>query len=151
MDAFPNEPMGFRGILWGQRLESLTGRTFLPLSEEGDVSSYRLQNDSLRIGNAEVSDIIYRFFRHRFYRATVLIDSYENFARIKESFFDSYGEGVSVSREETETYYWSGAELDLSLEFSEATCGRIEYSFRPIHKQEEKKAKLKAIQDWDQA
>jgi len=150
MDAFPNEPMGFRGIVWGQRLESLTGRTFLMISEEGDISSYRLQDDPLRIGAATVSDIVYSFFRHRFYRATVLIDTYKDFGTIKEIFFKSYGEGVSVSREDTETYYWAGAELDLSLEYSESSGGRIEYSFRPIHKQEEKKAKLKAAHDWDQ-
>lgn len=27
MDAFLNEPMAFRGILWGQRRDSLTGQT----------------------------------------------------------------------------------------------------------------------------
>jgi hypothetical protein len=149
MDSFPNEPMAFRGILWGQRLDSLTGRIFLRISEEGDISSFHLQDDPLRIGDVAVSDIVYSFFRHRFYRASVLIDSYEDFSRIKESFSDSYGEGVSLSREDTETYYWSGAELDLSLEYSESAGGRIEYSFRPIHKQEEKNAKLKAAHDWD--
>ena len=150
MDGIPNEPMGFRGIVWGQRLESLTNRTFLKISEEGDVTSYHLQNDPLRIGAAAVSDIIYSFFRHRFYRATILIDSYQDFATIKAIFFKIYGEGVSVGREDTETYYWAGAELDISLEYSESDGGRVEYSFRPIHKQEEKKAKLKVAHSWDQ-
>jgi len=150
MDAFPNEPMAFRGILWAQRLESLTGRNFLRVSEEGDISSYRLKDDLLRIGDAAVSDIIYSFFRHRLYRVSVLIDSYEDFAKIKKLFFDTYGEGVSVSREDTETYYWAGAELDVSLEYSEQSGGRIEYSFRPIHRLEEKNAKLNAAHDWDQ-
>ena len=151
MDAFLNEPMGFRGILWGQRLESLTGRTFLPVSEEGDISSYRLKGNRLRIGDAKVSDIVYSFFRHRFYRVSIVIDSFEDFAKIKKHFFDNYGEGVSVSREEdeTETWYWAGAELDICLEYSEKSGGRIEYSFRPIHKREEKDAKIKAIHDWD--
>jgi len=150
MDAFPNEPMGFRGILWGQRLESLTGRNFTKISDDGDVSAYRLNNDRLRMGHVEVDDIIYYFFRHRLYRVRVQIESHENFARLKEIFFESYGEGVSVSRDETETYYWAGAELDLSLEYSDASRGRIEYSFRPIHKQEEKKAKLKVIRECDE-
>jgi len=66
MDAFSNEPMAFRGILWGQRLESLKGRTFLSESEDGDISSYRLKGDLLKIGDANVSDIIYSFFRHDF-------------------------------------------------------------------------------------
>lgn len=151
MDALSNEPMAFRGILWGQRLESLKGRTFLKVSEDGDISSYRLKGDLLQIGDAKVSDILYSFFRLRFYRLSVVIDTHEDFAKIKKHFFDLYGEGVSVSCEETETetYYWAGAELDISLEYSEMSGGRIEYSFRPIHKQEEKEAKAKAIHDWD--
>jgi len=151
MDAFSNEPMAFRGILWGQRLESLKGRTFLSESEDGDISSYRLKGDLLKIGDAKVSDIIYSFFRHRFYRVSIVIDSYEEFAHIKKHFFDTYGEGISVSREETETYYWAGAELDISLEYNgqAGPGGQIEYSFRPIHKQEEKDAKSKAARDWD--
>ncbi len=150
MDAFPNEPMAFRGILWGQRLESLSGRTFLPVTEEGEISSYRLQDDRLRIDDATVSDILYSFYRHRFYRASVVIDSYGEFQKIKKHFFKNFGEGVSLSVEERETYYWAGAELDLSLEYTEKDGGRIEYSFRPIHKQEEKKAKAQAAHDWDQ-
>jgi len=87
MDAFPNEPMGFRGILWGQRLESLTGRNFTKISDDGDCSAYRLNNDRLRMGHVEVHDIIYYFFPHRLYRVHVQIESYENFARLKEIFF----------------------------------------------------------------
>lgn len=149
MDAFSNEPMAFRGILWGQRLESLRGRTFFKVSEEGEIGSFRLKGDLMQIGDGKVSDIVYSFFRGRFYRLSVVIDTYPDFVKIRKHFFDLYGEGVSVSREDTETYYWSGSELDISLEYSEMSGGRIEYSFRPIHKQEEKEAKVNAAHDWD--
>lgn len=150
MDDFRNEPMAFRGIFWGQSLESLKDRTFMPVSHDGDIRSYRLKGDRLKIEGARVSDIVYSFYRNRFYRVSVAIDSREEFEKIRRHFFDAYGEGISVSREEEEeNYYWSGAELDVCLEYSDKTGGRIEYSFRPIHKKEEKEAKIKAIQDWE--
>ncbi|OPY17257.1 MAG: hypothetical protein A4E74_01371 [Syntrophus sp. PtaB.Bin075] len=151
MDAFLNEPMAFRGILWGQRRDSLTGRTFLPVREDGDITSFRLEGDLLEIDDAKVSDIVYSFYRNRFYRVSVIIDSREEFKKIRKHFFDTHGEGVSVSHEEeeTESCYWAGAELDICLRYSEKSGGRIEYSFRPIHKREEKEAKIKAIHDWE--
>jgi hypothetical protein len=149
MDVMPNEPMAFRGILWGQRLESLTGRTFVKVKEEGNFASYRLKEDPLKIGGTKVSDIVYCFYRGRFYRVSVVIDTREEFEKIKKYFFENHGEGVSVSREETETYYWAGAELDISLEFSGLSGGFIEYSFRPIHKEEEKIAKRQSHRDWE--
>jgi hypothetical protein len=78
-----------------------------------------------------------------------VIDSRKDFEKIKRYFFENHGEGVSINREDTETYYWSGAELDISLEYSDSAGGNIEFSFRPIHKEEEKVAKLQSRRDWE--
>ena len=69
LTSTPKEPADFRGIKWASNIGDLKDMKLL--AEEGDHKFFQKENDSTRIGDAEVDKIVYGFYKDRFYSVMI--------------------------------------------------------------------------------
>jgi len=140
--AFQNEPDGFRGIKWGTNISELPD---MSLSEDyGNSKFYFRKGDKLKIGDADIDRIGYGFYKGRFNKLFIIYKGSLNFTKLKDTFFDQYGQGSKPNRF-MEQYYWVGETVSISFEHSEITQkGKIFYTYDPISNEKEADSKEKA-------
>ena len=134
--AFQNEPDGFRGIKWGTDISQLNDMVFD--SGDGDVKYYSRKADKMKIGDTDIEQIGYGFYKNRFYTVKIRFSGFSNFTRLKASLLDQYGSGDKpFSR--LEDYSWVGSTVSIVMNFDETfDKGKLFFFFKPIS--EEKKA-----------
>jgi hypothetical protein len=140
--AFQNEPDGFRGIKWGTNISELRE---MSLSEDrGDSKFYLRKGDKLKIGDADIDRISYGFYKSRFNKLFIIYKGSLNFTKLKDTFFEQYGQGSKPNRF-MEQYYWVGETVSIAFEHSEITKkGEIVYTYDPISNEKEADSKKKA-------
>ena len=97
---------GFRDLPWGSKLseagmvkaESDTGLA--------GVVEFVRPHDLLRIGEAELTNIIYSFWHDQLYTVTIWTQNYSNYEALRSAAFERFGEG-SRRNESIERYIWS--------------------------------------------
>jgi hypothetical protein len=82
---------GFQGLRWGTSIASVPGMSLF--QEDGYEKSYRWEGDSLSIGKAELTRIIYGFYKGRLYSVIAQSDGLLNWDALREAVFATYGEG----------------------------------------------------------
>ncbi|GLI35778.1 hypothetical protein [Desulforhabdus amnigena] len=121
---------GFRGMKWGSALKDPS--QFEPLAEEGDLKFYRKKGEDLKVEDVKVENIVYGFYKNRFYNVMVYYASPENFQRLKEILSRWYGNPVEPEQG-VKKYFWNVDLLNVLLDYNDAAgSGRISYFFRPI-------------------
>jgi hypothetical protein len=101
--AYQNEPDGFRGIKWGTKIETLKDMT--KQLQQGDEIQYTRISDKLQIGNAEVDDIVYVFWKDKFISVMIMTKGFSNWSALKEEAFKQFCKG-SQDNKNIETYTW---------------------------------------------
>ncbi len=101
--AFQNEPDGFRGIKWGTKIETLKDMT--KKLQQGDRILYTRNNDKLQIGNAELDDVVYVFWKDKFISVMITTKGFSNWIALKDEAFKQFGKG-SQDNKHIETYTW---------------------------------------------
>jgi hypothetical protein len=110
-------------------------------SKDGDHKLYSKNNDNMKIGEANLDRIIYVFSKDRFYLVTINFTGLANFTKIKETFFQTYGEG-SQANKDIEKYWWLGDNENISLDYNKTSGAVILiYIYLPIYKEAAAKAK----------
>ena len=107
---------GFRDLPWGSKLseagmvkaESDTGLA--------GVVEFVRPHDLLRIGEAELTNIIYSFWHDQLYTVTIWTQNYSNYEALRSAAFERFGEG-SRRNESIERYIWSDRLTDRMLEY----------------------------------
>jgi hypothetical protein len=94
--AFQNEPDGFRGVKWGTNINEL--HDMVLYQEDGDTKAYQRNNDKIKIGDAEISLVVYGFYKGRFYAVHIGFNGDSNFKKLKNTFFDQFGQGYQSNR-----------------------------------------------------
>ena len=140
--AFQNEPDGFRGIKWGTNLSELPD---MVLTEDvGDEKFYTRKSDKMKIGEADIGRISYRFYKNRFCGVLVGFTGSSNFTKLKAVLFDQYGQPEQTNQF-MEKYSWLGGSVVIALHYNEISkTGNIFYGFIPIRQEEEMDDKQKA-------
>ena len=124
------ESADFRGIKWGSNIADLPNMKLL--AEDGALKFYEKGDDRKEIGPVEVDKIVYGFYKDRFYTVMIYYHSPVNFNRIRDTLSESYGKPFQASESEKKLF-WNGEQVNLSLNFDDATnTGRIAYFFKPI-------------------
>ena len=140
--AFQNEPDGFRGIKWGTNISELPDMSLFEVY--GNSKFYLRKGDKLKIGDAHIDRIGYGFYEGRFNKLFIIYKGSLNFKKLKDTFFDQYGQGGKPNRF-MEQYYWVGQTVSISFEHSEITQkGNIFYTYDPISNEKEADSKEKA-------
>jgi hypothetical protein len=113
--AFPNEPDGFYGIVWGTPPPEVEGITHLGESAERDrFQVYARPFETLAPEGIVPESVEYEFWKGRFTLATVRISVLAVFIRLRDALFERYGRGYEPS-ERVERYYWKGATTNIAL------------------------------------
>jgi hypothetical protein len=91
--AGPNKWDGFRGMKWGTNIKDLNDPNMVLVEDANEYKGYRRLNDKLSIGSANLKEIIYTFYKDRFYGVKIEAEDNDNFRLLKEAVFAYYGEG----------------------------------------------------------
>ncbi len=108
---------GFRDLPWGSELSDIEGmaKTDTDTGLTG-VVGYVRPNDVLRIGEAELTNIIYSFWHDQLYTVTIWAQNYSNYEALRSAVFERFGEG-SRRDESIERYIWFDKLTDRMLEY----------------------------------
>ena len=142
--AFKNEPTGFRGIAWGTNISQLPDMIKMPGGEGRDTQVYKRRDEKMQIGDAQITNIAYGFYKGRF--STVIIDYKDltNAMKLKETLFLQYGDGYRPNQF-MEEYHWNSSRVFVSYEYHEISGkGSIGYLYLPITNEEHRDATNKA-------
>jgi hypothetical protein len=141
--AYPNEPDGFREILWGTDIQTLANMAVA--EKDGDDIFYSRTGDNLLIAGATIDQIHYGFYKGKFYSVIIRFQSRRNFLALKERLMETYGGVVLQQNPNQHDYKWGMLERFLgvvrlvqsktviNLVYDEKTGkGHIAYLYRPI-------------------
>ena len=107
---------GFRDLPWGSELSDIAGMAETETDTGlAGVVEYIRPNDVLRIGEAELTNIIYSFWHDQLYTVTIWTQNYSNYEALRSAAFERFGEG-SRRNESIERYIWSDSLTDRMLE-----------------------------------
>lgn len=95
-----SEPEGFRGIKWGTDISTLKDM------EVKEQDWYVRTGDKLKIGEAELISIAYRFHKGKFEAVTIKIKGQDNVSLIRDICFEIYG--LVEQMNNTFNYMWKG-------------------------------------------
>jgi hypothetical protein len=141
--SFDNEPDGFRGIKWGSNIRSLAGMEKLGGDSTG-LSTYTKKGDELKIGEADLGEITYAFYKNRFFSIVIDYRGLVNFANLKNTFFKYYG-AVYQSTKFKDHYFWDGNNVHMLLTYNELSKdGTISIVYIPILDQQDADNKERA-------
>jgi hypothetical protein len=132
--AFENEPAGFRGIKWNTSLFQVPG---LVLAEkDGEVRVYNKTNDALKLGGATLNGIHYTFYRDRFYSVNLTFNNPVHYDLLKQYTFEVYGPGQSESTMWRKTWWWTGENVNVRLDYSLLMReGTLCFTYLPLYQQ----------------
>jgi len=140
--AFQNEPDGFRGIKWGTNISQLPDMGLT--EDDGGTKYYVKNNDKMKIGDADINQLVYGFYKNRFCVVAIVFDGYSNFSKIKETLVNEYGK-PDQPNELMAKYAWYGQTVGLVFEYKDSSKkGEIWHFFIPIKQEEIKDTKEKA-------
>ncbi|MGA2468675.1 MAG: hypothetical protein ABSH06_30590 [Thermodesulfobacteriota bacterium] len=125
-----SEPDGFRGIKWGTEISTLKDMVFV-MAIDKDVKRYERKRDELKIGKAKLDYIHYGFRKGRFYLVEMGFQGIENLNNLKETMFEIYGKGRSMSEKTermSESYFWEGEKTDMIMVYDSDIGGGITIS-----------------------
>ena len=109
--------IGFKNLTWEDQRTDIPG---LKLFDEdpsfGGIQRYRQPQAQERFGNAPLKEVVYGFWRDRFYTLTILVAGKSDFEALKKEAFRRFGEGVKTDASR-EVYIWYGGLTDRMLEY----------------------------------
>jgi hypothetical protein len=119
--AFKNEPDGFRGIAWDDD-QILHAEYLEQTDQDGAYTTYKRNDDSMKIGGAELSSVSYGFKDGKFVMVIIRTEPGFNSALI-DAFKEQFGSGKKANRY-IDNYIWDGDKTKINLECNSvrSTC-----------------------------
>ncbi|THB63452.1 MAG: hypothetical protein D6E12_17010 [Desulfovibrio sp.] len=135
LDGLAQEPRGFRGLEWGNSAQGVQGLTLI---EQGDSYFYVREGEILRVGEAELTNIIYGYFQDRFYTVVVEFDGFANFTMILYALETKYGRAANADMQNFQ-HYWFFDTVDIYIEYDpDTSAGNVFYVYTPIMEERER-------------
>lgn len=133
--AFKNEPPGFRGFMWGANIEECKG--LVKVAEHGERKDYKLRNERLVMGEANLTSVEYSFYKDRFYRVIIDYSDTWNYEDILKALTESYGPPVEA-KGHFRTWWWLGDSVSIGLQYGVFTRGgTLSFIYTPIQLEKE--------------
>jgi hypothetical protein len=104
--AFDNEPDGFRGVTWGSEFAA-NEKDFTLKEDAGEVQFYLRKEDKMAIGGAELSAVVYSYWRSRFSGVRLGTEGVANKTALIDAFREQFGEPERPNRF-MDRYFWMG-------------------------------------------
>lgn len=144
LNAYQNEPEGFRGIKWGENVSNVHGLS--QLEKRGHKAVYSRQNDKMKLGNVDLQIIGYVFYNSKFYSVTILFTGESSAVALKEMLVKKHGN--PQSQKDLQKYWsWHGDKTIIGLRYRNGS-GELVYIFVPIYEEERRDRGLPTLDDF---
>jgi hypothetical protein len=145
--GYPNEPNGFRNILFGTHIDDLNYVKFVAILETKYDKRCKIWDDKMSIGSADLKEIWYVFYKNRFYSVFIKFNSFLNFSRLKDVFEGLYGKTSQLGGS-FKILSWDGCVVDIFMTYKEKEDkGEVIYVYKPIGDKIQKDDSLKGKGD----
>lgn len=111
--AFQNEPTGFRGVGWGDKIDCHPQMILLRDHGDGTVGYFK-SGEKYSIEEVRLKSIIYVFWQDRFAYVVIFYSGRANWERLKDILLKNFGEGEEISEF---LLYWEGKNRQNLLRF----------------------------------
>lgn len=143
--GFTADWTGFRDLKWGS--SPTKDMRMVEFDKKSNNKFYEKRSEKLSIGQADLTRIIYGYYRDQLDYVVISFKGYTNFIYIKDTYFSTFGEGYKHNRFMDEYGWFNRNGVDLMLSYSKITDkGQICYFYRPIIDQSNNEMKQKSIQ-----
>ncbi len=107
-------PVGFRGLRFGRDIS--TTPNMVPAYREGAVAYFRRRDERMDLGATKLSDVLYGFYRNRFFAVLMRAASAEDFEPLRRAYMAKYGQprAIAATLEEDLVWSWPKAQITLS-------------------------------------
>ena len=118
----------FLGINWGAQISELTG--FSKVSQQGDVSYYGNPRKSYTVFGLDTANVIFGFYKDKFFAAYIGVDSIKTFSRAKDHLTQKFGSPVTILKTQNQQtiYRWNHENIKIKLKLSEKE-GKMKLAF----------------------
>jgi len=106
-------PIGFRGLRFGR--EATTIQDLRPAYQEGAAVYYRRRGERLDLGETKLSDILYGFWRGRFFAAVMRARNADDFEPLRRAYLAKYGSPRTIDSTLEEELVWSWPKAQIAL------------------------------------
>jgi hypothetical protein len=104
---------GFLGTNWGIHISELTG--FSKVSQKGDVSYYGNPQKSYTIFGVDTANVIFGFFKDKFFAAYVAVESIGFFDRAKNHLTQKFGSPQTILKTQNRQTILSWKKMDTRI------------------------------------
>lgn len=123
------EPDGFRGIKWRAEVSSVSG--LHQIGGQGNVLLYEKNDDKLQMGKVRLDQVVYGFYKGRFYMGMVYFPSV-GFKRIGEMMTRRLGKPAKPDNTPSKLL-WDSDNVSVLLTLTNSpNQGRLVYIYKPI-------------------
>ena len=104
---------GFLGTNWGAHISELTG--FSKVSQKGDVSYYGNPQKSYTIFGVDTANVIFGFFKDKFFAAYIAVESIGVFDRAKNHLTQKFGSPQTILKTQNRQTILSWKQTDTRI------------------------------------
>ena len=108
---------GFLGINWGAHISELTGLS--EVSKMGDVSYYRNPQKSYTVFGVDTANVIFGFFKDKFFAAYIAVESIEVFDRAKDRLTQKLGSPKTILKTQNRQTIFSWKQADTRIKLKQ--------------------------------
>jgi hypothetical protein len=119
---------GFLETKWGTHISELTG--LINVSKKGDVSYYRNPQKSYTVFGVDTANVIFGFFKDKFFAAYIAVESIEVFDRAKDRLTQKLGPPKTILKTQTRQtiFSWRQTDTRIKLKLNEKE-GKMKLAF----------------------
>jgi len=119
---------GFLGTHWGSHISELTG--LKKVSRKGDVSYYKTPQKSYTIFGVDSANVIFGFFKDKFFAAYIAVESIKTFSRAKDHLTQKFGSPITILKTQNQQtiFSWKQADIRIKLKLYEKE-GKMKLAF----------------------
>ncbi len=119
---------GFLGTKWGANISELTGLNMV--SKKGDVSYYRNPQKSYTVFGVDSANVIFGFFKDKFFAAYIAVESIEVFDRAKDRLTQQFGSPKTIlkTKNQQTILSWKQTDTRVKLKLNEKE-GKMKLAF----------------------
>ena len=96
---------GFRGLKWGTEFSTVESEMEYKQTSKDGINYYRKLGDEMKIGKAELIELVYGFRENKFCSVLIAVKGQSNFEWLRDTTFERFGPPTNRERENLENVY----------------------------------------------
>ena len=122
---------GFSGIAWGTSIDVL--QDLEETARSGDIRYYRRPGDFYRFAGITLPEVVYGFYKDRYFAAYLRVASPEHFAKIKSYLQQRYGDPRAQLRIDQTIYIWDYLDAKIKLkQYQDHPEAKLAFYYVPL-------------------